>query len=290
MSRSTELAYWITERERMRVCKEAGEKLGAGSGLRHGWSDDPHMGTVRYCNVRREDDKVTRWLAQHWRPSHHAVWEIVLARMVNYIPTLEAILKHWEFHDGASDATEIELAAWRMKNLRDKGEKIWTSAYTISTCGKSMDKVDYVMGVVQRVRNEWGDSGDFRTHEYRLPTLQEAHTALTKIDGLGSFLAAQVVADLKNTQGHILQQAPDWHTWAAHGPGSLKGLTDYFGHPVTPANFTRALTVCWNETSPMLPHALRDLHMQDFQNCMCEFSKYMRVKRGGHVRNKYAAA
>lgn len=278
MSRSTELAYWITERENMRLRKLEGDVR------RHGYSDDPHMGTVRYCNVRREDDKVTRWLAENWRPNHHAVWEIVLARMVNYIPTLEELVECLDKPEPLTWVTNT------MKNRREHGEKIWTSAYTISTCGKSMDKVDYVMGVVQRVRDEWGDSGDFRTHEDRPPTLQEAHTALTKIDGLGSFLAAQVVADLKNTQGHILRQAPDWHTWAAHGPGSLRGLSEYFGHPVTPANFTRALTVCWNETSPMLPHALRDLHMQDFQNCMCEFSKYMRVKRGGHVRNKYAAA
>lgn len=278
MSRSTELAYWITERENMRLRKLEGDVR------RHGWSDDQFMGTVRYCNVRREDDKVTRWLAENWRPNHHAVWEIVLARMVNYIPTLEAILKSWELH-GDDDLRRVE---WTMKNRRSDGEKIWTSAYTISTCGKRMDKIEYMIGVVARTADIWGTSGDFRKGDNHMPTLEEAHRELTRVDGLGSFLAAQVVADLKNTRSHILYRAPDWHTWAAHGPGSLKGLTDYFGHPVTPANFTRALTVCWNEVSPMLPHALRDLHMQDFQNCMCEFSKYMRVKRGGHVRNKYA--
>ena len=283
MSRSTELAYWITERENMRLRKLEGDAR------RHGWSDDQHMGTVRYCNVRREDDKVTRWLAENWRPNHHAVWEIVLARMVNYIPTLEELVECLD---------KPEPLVWvtnTMKNRREHGEKIWTSAYTISTCGKSMDKVDYVMSVVQRTQERektWNKVPAAMEHfGLKHPnTLAVMHKSLMHVDGLGSFLAAQVVADLKNTRGHVLQQAPDWHTWAAHGPGSLKGLTDYFGHPVTPANFTRALTVCWNETSPMLPHALRDLHMQDFQNCMCEFSKYMRVKRGGHVRNKYAAA
>jgi hypothetical protein len=29
--------------------------------------------------------------------------------------------------------------------------------------------------------------------------------------------------------------------------------------------------------------------MQDFQNCLCEFSKYMRVLGGGHARNGYRA-
>lgn len=283
MNRTEELVYWITEREAMRVRREpTGGKTPAPAGTwKYGWSDDPHMGLVRYCNVRREDDKVTRWLAQHWRPDHHAVWEIVLARMVNYIPTLEAIegVGNWQL-----DAIERII-----KKRRSDGEKIWTSAYTISTCGKAMDKVDYMLGVVQKVRNIWGDCGDFRKGDNHMPTLAEVHKKLTKVDGLGSFLAAQVVADLKNVRSHILARAPDWHTWSAHGPGSLKGLSEYFGAPITPKGYDRAIAVCWNETKSCLPAHLQDLHMQDFQNCMCEFSKYMRVKRGGHVRNKYQA-
>lgn len=268
MNRIEELVYWITERDAMRMRKDTGQK----PAWKYGWSDDPHMGLVRYCNVRREDDKVTRWLAQHWRPEHHAVWEIVLARMINYIPTLEAIegVGNWQL-----DAIERII-----KKRRSDGEKIWTSAYTISTCGKPMDKVDYVMGVVEQTMFVLG----LTCH-----SLASTHACLMRVDGIGSFLAAQVVADLKNTEGHPLQNASDWHTWSAHGPGSLKGLSEYFGAPITPKGYAKAIAVCWNETKPCLPVHLQDLHMQDFQNCMCEFSKYMRVKRGGHARNKYQA-
>lgn len=264
------MAYWITEREAMRVQRDSRAAGGTFIEKRYGYSDDPHMGLVRYCNVRREDDKVTRWLAEHWRPFYSESWMIVLARMVNFIPTLERIV--------GLDVPRVEA---EMKMLRGIGDKIWTSAYTISTCGQSMDKIDYMLGVVNEVRRTWQEPPT--TH------LQDWHSRLMKTNGLGSFLAAQVVADLKNTTGHPLTEAPDWHTWSAPGPGSLKGLSDYFGAPITARLYQKHITACWAEVKPLLPKELQDLHMQDFQNCLCEFSKFMRVRRGGHVRNKYSA-
>lgn len=271
MTRTTELIYWINERESMRLRKATGKRVGG-----YGWSADFHMGTVRYCNVHREDDKVTQWLAQHWRPKFHAPWEIVLARMVNYIPTLELILKEVLHTHTPHSALTLESVADIMVDERSKGNKIWTAAYTISTCGQAVDKIDYVMGVVRA-------SQDIQTTD--LVTLAQSHRLLQGIKGLGSFLAAQVVADLKNTAGHPLEQAPDWATWAAHGPGSLAGLRAYFGKAVTPATFSGYLSLCWGDVRSSVP----EMHMQDFQNCMCEFSKYIRVKEGGHARNRYIA-
>ncbi len=62
MNKTADLAYWITERYAMKVRKESGVK----PTMKAGWSNDPNMGTVRYCNVHREDDKVTQWLAENW--------------------------------------------------------------------------------------------------------------------------------------------------------------------------------------------------------------------------------
>jgi hypothetical protein len=278
MTRTEELAYWITEREQMRLRKEKYAPYGAGHGF--GYSKDRHMGTVRYCNVRREDDKVTQWLAEHWRPQHHAVWEIVLARMVNYIPTLEELVTPFGGSPGhAAIMMGPVVIGNTLKTRRQRGDKVFTSAYTISTCGQSMDKIDYVMGVVAECRE---------TGELTAPTLAEAHRQLLAVNGLGSFLAAQVVADLKNTKEHPLASAEDWWTWSAPGPGSLKGLCAYFNTSITPSSYACAIDECWGEVKPLLSEELQYLHMQDFQNCLCEFSKYIRVMEGGHARNKYA--
>jgi hypothetical protein len=269
MNKSKELAYWINGRELMRVRREDMK-------LPPPWHADAALANVRYCNVRREDDKVTRWLAANWRHvSPMSTLAMVMARMVNWIPTLEQFVHPQK---------GMKPEAWVKMNHRImlgiQGQK-WTNAYTISTCGKKMGKEDYVFGhVLPQVAKAHFDAGWG-------VWLWEAHRDLTQIDGLGSFLAAQVIADLKNTPGHELSFALDWWDWSAPGPGSLRGLEAYYGHSVTPKLFKAAITQCYEETAPLI--RVGKLHMQDFQNCLCEFSKYMRVLSGGHARNGYRA-
>lgn len=281
MNRTAELAYWINERELMRARKESGTE---DDRRRYGWSDDAHMGTVRYCNVHRENDKVTRWLATYWRPGHHAVWEILLARLINNIPTLEELLQPMKNKWQQNDDGILEDIRALLKERR-RYTTIFGSAYTVSTNGHSMDKVDYI---IDRVLKPAASTFGSRT-EFSGRTLAAWAYWLCKLNGVSTFMAGQIIADLKNTEGHPLQTAPDWWTWAAPGPGSLRGLTAYFGQTVTPKNFTKALTLCHKEVWPHVGGHVAPVHMQDFQNCMCEFSKYVRVKEGGHARNRYAA-
>jgi hypothetical protein len=271
MNKRKELAYWINEREFMRVLRQ--------TGVPAPWSKDPMMSDVRYCNVRREDDKVTRWLAEHWR--HVGPWStisMVMARMVNWIPTLERFRKPQIACVLMKPEQWVRECCNIMKKVQ--GQK-WTNAYTISTCGKKMGKEDYVFGYVlpQVIKADFEDRyGNW---------LSDAHSLLTSVDGLGSFLAAQVIADLKNTCGHALWGAIDWWEWSAPGPGSLRGLEAYYGRKVSPGQYQQAIAQCHAEVAPLL--GVGRLHMQDFQNCLCEFSKYMRVLNGGHARNGYRA-
>ena len=268
MTREAELAYWIIERDNIRIRREAGQPPP--------WTKDPLMANVRYCNVRREDDKVTRYLADEWRSPTTPTYAIVAARMINLIPTLQAMKRAELSHPGNAIAEWKRACRQRQLDMK----KVFTSAYTISTCGQAMDKLDYVFDQVVSAVAEAG--------EPKFDSLASCHADLTRINGLGSFLAAQVVADLKNTPGHPLRTAPDWQTWAAPGPGSLRGLSAFYGAPIAPSGFDEGIAGSWEATRPLLPLELQDLHMQDFQNCLCEFSKYIRVKEGnGHVRNKY---
>jgi hypothetical protein len=71
----------------------------------------------------------------------------------------------------------------------------------------------------------WHDREKFR------PAAGETLTAysirLQAIAGVGDFLAAQVIADLKHVAP--LQGAADWWTFAAPGPGSKRGLNRALG-------------------------------------------------------------
>ena len=271
--REAELSYWINERYSILEKKT--------TGMVPPWTADRSMAGVRWCNVHREDDSVTRWMAREWRYSYMPMWWIVLGRMLNYTPTLNNIISERV----AGHELTLPLISGVLKARRDRGDKVFTSAYTISTCGKKMDKIDYVLGVVQAF---------MEAGEPEYDSLEGTFEQITCIDGFGSFLAGQVLADCKNTPGHRLCDAPDWHTWCAPGPGSLRGLNWYFGGApdcglVTPGNFQRHIKLAWEQTSPRINAHIPPIHMQDFQNCLCEFSKMMRIKHGDkRVRNKYA--
>lgn len=270
------VAYWMEEREKIRLAKEAGEPAP--------WTFDPILAAFRFCNVRREDDRVTRWIKQNWRDPYaghrNMLTAMVLARMVNWPATLEDI----GFPEDWGPAY-IERASRLMRARAERGEKLWTSAYMISTAGARRNKVDHVLAVVGRAHeNNW--------RVVQQTALEEAWLSLKEVNGLGPFLAAQVVADYKHVPGSTLENAKDWWTWAAPGPGSERGLRWLAGRerPVPAYEFLSLLRMEWEKIKPMIPQSLAGISMQDAQNVMCEVSKYVRVRDGGsRPRNRYPA-
>jgi len=275
--RVEDLAYWINEREHMRIKREETD-------LPPPWSADPLLATVRYCNVRREDDKVTRWIAKHWRAplasSPYLTLAMAAARFINWPDTLEEIQTYLLLEGKVPEW--LERIRQTIKIREAAGCKVWSSAYIVSTNGRRMKKEDYIVDHVLKylvgMRAEMCYS------------LSGAHATLMSINGIGSFMAGQIVADLKNAETP-LKTAPDWWAWACPGPGSLRGLAAFYGAPrVLPGEFLPLLHTCYAAVKPHLYPYVGELHMQDFQNCLCEFSKFIRVRDGdGRARNRYTA-
>ena len=109
--------------------------------------------------------------------------------------------------------------------------------------------------------------------------------------GLGSFMAAQIVADLKYLP--FMVNVLDWWTWAASGPGSKRGLNVVFGRPIyQPWGEQEWLEHIQQlreaENKELVPLGLGPFHAQDTQNHCCEFSKYTKVMTGiGRPRQVY---
>ena len=257
--------------------------------LTQGESPDPILQQFRFCNVRREDDRVTKWLSEHWREPYHdspnLTIAMVLARMINWPPTLDAIgFPVWW------DSAYKQRVLTTMAERKERGEKVWSSAYIVTTCGARMDKALYVVetvcGAVAKgnVAPKHGD------------TLHAFWTRLRGVPGLGAgFIAAQVVADLKNTFNNPLMEAEDWWDWAAPGPGSIRGLNRFFKLPLStsPGNqWLMRMRTMRDKVSPKIPTYLKDtMSMQDWQNVMCEWDKYERTRHGeGRPRQNYTPA
>lgn len=274
----TAFIKFITERELIRIRKEAGEP-------QHTWTKDLILGRFRFCNVFREDDRVTRWIAKNWRAplAGHAnmFFAMSVARLVNWPGTLslmDPLMIASKWHP--------RLLVKAVAHQRAHGRKAWGGAYIVSTNGQSMDKAEYVACKVL------GPLWEQRTHLSPVlgDTLENFSEHLQEHNGFKGFMAGQVIADMKYDSKGPLFHAEDWDTWAVSGPGSRRGLNRMCD---------RDLRAPWKEREWMeLVRKLRQqvnsrssigaLHAQDIQNCLCEFDKYERVRLGqGQPRALY---
>lgn len=271
-----DLVHWMVERESIRMQKEAN--------LPPPWTSDPIMANHRWCNVHREDDKVTRFIHQEWlQPGLMEYIPIALcvARLVNWPPTLKLLgypHKGW---------TPEYRAAWleAFGGMRSVGVKAWTGAYMVT--GGFSKGGETKESIIARVL----DGANMATKRWpmlQIRTLADAAKGL-QVPGIGSFLAAQVVADLKHTVW--LKDAPDWHTWCAPGPGSTMGLNFIFDRPRTtnlsPLQFQMEVLAIQDIIASRLG---LNLCAQNTQNCLCELSKYVRAKYfNERLKNSYHA-
>lgn len=276
--RVNDLATFIKERYEILKKQRAGKP--------RPWTQDPILNLYRFCNVQREDDHVTQWLRERyyvrwlvedsldertWGSDNPDIWfAAVVARLLNLPESLEAVAEY--------------VLPWKPKKFRAalherkrEGKKNFNGAYIVSTNGVAMDKVDYL---VARVLGPlWAARKKLRPD---FETLEAYHEALTQFDGLGSFIAAQVIADLKYMEP--LESASDWHTFAASGPGSRRGLNRVIGNSVDAPwreyEWRDQLLKLRDALLPKLPRPIHALHAQDVQNCLCEFDKYERARLG----------
>ena len=272
----TVLAAWI--RERRSVLK------GKLEGRPKPWTSDPILQRYRFCNVEREDDTVTQWVARNWREpnsDHPELWfAMSVARWINWPETLAEI--------GFPLPWDMKRAKYAISVLKSRGasgKKVWTGAYMIGTQGNAVDKPLFIINNV--LHRAWQEREFVRPLQG--DTLEAFAGRLMEQYAFKGFMAGQVVADLKYAEGSPLHSAPDWHTWAASGPGSRRGLNRVCGRDKD----ARWYEGTWHESLLTLQLRLESehrtrLHAQDLQNCLCEFDKYERVRLGeGRPRSTY---
>lgn len=276
-NRTEELTYWIVEREHIRGLKE--------EGWDKPWSDDPIFHSTYFCNVNREDDKTTRWIRDNWSAELAEMLDMVLAmtvaRLFNHIGTLSSL----PLPIPCQPASWLGWVSTTLTERYLKGDQLWSGAYMITTSGAKISKLDHCLRVIRGVYETF--------QHYRvgdITTLQGLFDRIVGVDGLGPFLAAQIVADVKNSNvmGFGVH-AKDHRTFSAHGPGSLRGLSWYFNEKVTPKYYKDRISTAYEEVVLELPsHIHQWMCMQNFQNCLCEFDKYMRIKTGtGKSKRNY---
>lgn len=295
--RIEEWAYWIVEREAMRRRKAKAEREGRPL---KAYSDDPVMAGTRWCCVRRMDDKVSRWLMDYWYPGNvedfsprQIVACALAARMINRTETLAHITDGKPF-----SKWDYELFRKRMYEVKVSGTSVFTNAYIINGASGG-PKIEQVLNAIEKCYT----TKPF--HYLDTSSMQNTAKHLHSLPGIGGFMAGQVVADLRwvlDSEDPMGALWADRMTWAPPGPGSSRGMKYLLGlsspdnmagrgSDLSETQFLRHLPTLMfiAKRHPTVSKVFkeRELEAHDIQNTLCELSKYVRVKNGGHAKNKY---
>lgn len=267
------LTYFVKEREAIRLKKE--------KGLPKPWTDDTVLQSFRFCNVRRMDDKVSHWLLKNWYMPNfdhpNMLYAVALARFIN-LPSSLSLIAPLVF-DGEPNWEGIKTV---LRAHREKGNTIFNGAYMVRG-NDGMDKIECVVDYY------------VRPLESVVTVIQPDSMEVTWLQilssyGMGSFMAGQIVADLRWA---VAGPWEDKNDWAPAGPGSIRGLNRLHERPIkTPLKqdrFLVELRTMMKEVRKRVPRAIHGrLEAHDFQNTLCESDKYNRVLFGeGRPKSLY---
>lgn len=271
------LMYFIWEREVIRIVKERGGE--------RPWTKDPVLERYKFTNIRRRDDRVTRWVLENiiWpNDFREDLWFILLiTRLINWPPTLQYLIDEGVLFRAAADFNPEQFSA-AIEAYKDKGNKVYSGAYMVYPTKmdpggvKSLAIAKHIIAPTleraARIEKMLTRDDGARIE----PFVNE----LARSFGISTFMAGQVAADL--TYSSYLGNAEDLYTYAPIGPGSSRGL-NYLLNRAPSAGWTQQ---AFNQElmkirdSVVWQLEIGDLTLHDVQNCMCEFSKYCRTVLG----------
>jgi hypothetical protein len=254
------------------------------------WTKEPILQQYRFTNIHREDDTVSKHYQKTIRERyavHYLVYPgTVLYRWFNRSSTCDVLFNE-PLLLGNQSTFEEYIYNGDMRILLECLNKIPTPHVTgsyIITGAKGFTKGEGVIQYFHRwnINKQWREK--WMEWVAEPPTLKELFDWTKKdVMGLGNFMTAQIVADLKYLP--FMQQVPDWWTWASPGPGSMRGMNFVLGidmnEPWRVDDWLRELTLLNEKISPTLEEVgLGRFHNQDLQNCLCEYSKFMKTVTG----------
>lgn len=272
--------YFTWEREVIRIVKERGGETP--------YTKDPVLRDYKFTNIRRRDDRVTRWVLTNMiQPDEHRrdLWfQLLIARLINWPVTLRHLIYERVLPVAPADFIPERFSAV-IEELRPKVDKIYSGAYMVYPTKKdpagrkSLAVARHIIAPAARLND-----AIIQELDYERPKIENIINIMTASFGVSTFMAGQVAADLTYSPKH-LGPAEDLYTYAPIGPGSSKGLNYALGRGLTsswkPEEFNRELIKIREAIVNELD--IDDLTLHDVQNIMCEYSKYARTVLGEGV-------
>jgi hypothetical protein len=271
---------YAIQRELIRLRREEDEEGGEPQGPP--WTNDPILQQFRFCNVFREDDKVTRWMKENVRDRYagdpRLLQAVTIARWFNRPSTLERLL------DGDL------LINWDADEVRRRLESVSplvTGAYMIKTPAK-MTKLEGLLWCIEHVVRDAPWIQD--RIQPGFTTLRQVTERMATFPYLGTFMGYEIACDLRYTE--LLSLAPDRMSWANPGPGATRGIARVWDLPIDHYNrhsqsdysaLQMAMQSLLKASKVYWPKEMKPWEMREVEHTLCEFDKYERVRLGQGV-------
>ncbi len=252
------------------------------------WSNDPILNEYKFTNVKREDDRTTRWMRTNWTGPHgnRPAGEIIFnCAVFRYFGTTEfAGALGWQ--DDWQPEACIELARERASH----GEKVFTGAYIIPTLGHRGPKAEAVARLI--LTPLWADRDRLAGIASSTQSWKAVAMAMRGLPGFGGtgFMVKEVLQDVIQTP--VLACAVDRNAWCPAGPGARRGLNRIYQRPlkqtVRDEELLKEMVELFEQSHAALPEFMPQLELHDIQFQLCEYDKYERVRLGqGRPKARY---
>jgi alpha-glutamyl/putrescinyl thymine pyrophosphorylase clade 1 len=280
--------YYIAERWQIRQ-----KRL---QGLPPPWTIDEVLASYRFCNIRRSDDKVTRWLLDHWyRPnrSHtNLLLACALARYINLPTTLALIgFPHGWYPERIKEAA---------RDIAKRDLPVFSVAYgTFGGSAKDGERIEVIVDQFLTPLVKHPPAID-------LTSMRRSHIALNRYYGFGShggtmskgFLAGQVIADMRLTLD-ALDCWRDRSIWSPISRGAQRSMEILYG-PFSKSSiggpskidnvleFGERLHDLIAKVRVKIPTTVTDdMEPVDYEHCLNMFDRYESALGGNIIRHKY---
>jgi len=259
--------FWefCLEREQIRMRKE--------SGMDSPWTDDITLKMFFFCNVRREDDRGTRWYLEavkDWtiiegKVTKELLWRTILYRAINNVKYFQEIGGLF----GEQQWLESGDSIW---DKIERGPLPFSPAYIVLQGPDGQGRKAHLKDLLNYLE---GNIFQLVEDINRAKDLKSVWKRLQWVPYVGPFISLQVYRDLILTRS--LSFTDDDFTYL--GPGARQGL-QLFGFDKYPAQY-----LALQEIQKAHPPEI-ELNLGDVEQAMCEYRKWLNLKAGGG-RHRY---
>jgi hypothetical protein len=248
------------------------------------WTNDKILQQYRFCNVFREDDKVTAWLRNKFRAPFRSdprvIPGVITFRFFNRIESGEVLLRHGLIWDW-----KAQVARQAFFNVKP----LVGAAYIIKT-PNGKNKLEGIIEILEPIWKAHHDKSLTDT-VLSIQTMEDLVSYLETFPYIGKFTAYEIACDLQYTD---FFHPTDTMTWANPGPGAQRGLQRLCYGKLGPKLYDSVMLAMMqsllglSKQASYWPGNWPQWDMRTVEHTLCEFDKYERARLGeGTPKQKF---